>query len=412
MTESTCPVCEDEFEVVGAVRDHAWDEHGACHHCGEPLTTKDELYVHWLTNHDDELSHFEQKQAESEIGELSFGNRLVHQGPVKAVRDTSLSRRQLLSSGAALTVAGLGGVATSSILGSSAESSKAQVGASAPQATFTTLSGDRNRLADYEGQKVMLWLFATWCSSCKQGAKALQTHNDELGDLQIIGLKTAGNAGHGGPSVREFVRSFAPSLLDAGNWSWGSASQELTDTYNPKNRPDIYYLIDQDGTIQVRTGAPAATIERIVQFARGENAGGDRPGTSYEIQPANHVEPGDDHPSYNSNPPTSGWHYPRQADWGFYARELPDERVVHNLEHGGIWISYTGNVNDATRSKLRDVARQYPRSVIITKRNANDVPIAVASWGQLMELQSFDRQRIVEFVEQNRNHSPEPIAGK
>jgi hypothetical protein len=90
---------------------------------------------------------------------------------------------------------------------------------------------------------------------------------------------------------------------------------------------------------------------------------------------------------------------------------LPDERVVHNLEHGGIWITYT-NVSTETRSKLRDIAQQYPQSVIVTKRPENDAPIAVASWGQLLKLESFDRSRIVTFIEQNRNHSPEPIAGK
>jgi len=229
--------------------------------------------------------------------------------------------------------------------------------------------------------------------------------------MEIIGVKTAGNAGYEGPSVREFVQSFAPSLLDADRWMWGTASRQTTETYNPQNRPDIYYLIDQDGTIQARDTAPAATIDRITQFAQGGNARSDRPGEEFEIQPAEHIQQGADHPPYNSNPPTSGWHYSQQADWGFYTEELPDERVVHNLEHGGIWISYT-NVSDEKRSQLQDLAKQYPKSVIATKRTANDAPIAVASWGQLLKLESFGRARIVEFIEQNRNHSPEPIAGQ
>lgn len=85
--------------------------------------------------------------------------------------------------------------------------------------------------------------------------------------------------------------------------------------------------------------------------------------------------------------------------------------MVHNLEHGGIWITYK-NVSDSTRSQLQQLATDYPKSVIITPRSANDAPLAVASWGQLMTLQSFDWDRIVEFIEKNRNHSPEPIAGE
>ncbi|MFC4552340.1 DUF3105 domain-containing protein, partial [Halorussus sp. GCM10023401] len=109
--------------------------------------------------------------------------------------------------------------------------------------------------------------------------------------------------------------------------------------------------------------------------------------------------------------PTSGWHYSRPAEWGFYDQALPDERVVHNLEHGGIWITHK-NVSDSTLSQLQQLATDYPKSVVITQRSENDAPLAVASWGQLMKLQSFDRERIVEFIEQNRNRSPEPIAGE
>lgn len=140
--------------------------------------------------------------------------------------------------------------------------------------------------------------------------------------------------------------------------------------------------------------------------------GSDRPGQSYPIQGRQHVRPGQSHPDYNSNPPTSGWHYRKPANWGFYTRQLQDERVVHNIEHGGIWISYTSAVNRTVLDKLRTIAHQYPKSVVVTKRDANDAPIAAASWGQLMELQQFDRQRIITFIDANMNNSPEPFAGR
>jgi thiol-disulfide isomerase/thioredoxin len=367
MADTTCPVCDDEFDTAGALSHHSWDIHSACRYCGDELTTKDELYVHWLATHEEALTRVDRKRAESEVDSLSFGNRLAHQGPVGAIRNTSLSRRQLLGGGAALAVAGIGGVAGTTLFGSSADPSEARTGASAPDGTFTTLFGEPRQLSEFQGQKRMVWLFATWCPSCKQGAQALQNNMDQLGDMQIIGVKTAGNAGYDGPSVRVFVQSFAPSLLDAATWTWGTASQTMTNTYNPQNQPDIYYLVDQDGTIQAQSTAPAATIDRIVQFAQTANVGADRLGTSYDIQTAEHIQPGADHPPYNSNPPTSGWHYPQQASWGFYTEELPDERVVHNLGHGGIWIAYT-NLSETTRSKLREIAQEYPQSVIVTQR--------------------------------------------
>src|SRR3989344_1710779 len=52
-----------------------------------------------------------------------------------------------------------------------------------------------------------------------------------------------------------------------------------------------------------------------------------------------HIPVGALRPEYNSNPPTSGSHYAVPADWGAYDSEVPDEQLVHNLEHGGIGIS-------------------------------------------------------------------------
>ena len=413
MTDYDCPICDDTYSAAGAVHQHTWDAHNACHHCGDAFDTQKSLYTHWIASHDEDISEVNRKRAEEVVGPLTFSDRLTHQGAGAAVG--SLSRRKLLlGSGAALT----GGVAAwSSLLGGADTRGQSggtgdggtEVGATAAAATFTTIDDETKRLANYRGQKVMFWVFATWCPSCQKAAQALQKNNDKLQNVQILALKTHGNAGYDGPSISEFAQQYAPQLVDADNWVWGKLSEQSTNVWNPQNRPDIYWLIDGDGTIQAKTGAPASTINRITQFAQGETD--DRPGKSIEVQPAKHIEPGEGHPSYNSNPPTSGWHYSNQVDWGFYSKELPDERVVHNLEHGGIWISYK-DVSDSTRSKLQQLAQEYPKSVIVTRRSQNDGPLAVASWGRLMELQSFDRERIVEFIEKNMNYSPEPIAGK
>lgn len=134
-----------------------------------------------------------------------------------------------------------------------------------------------------------------------------------------------------------------------------------------------------------------------------------RPGQDVPIQGREHIAVGAQHPPYNSNPPTSGPHYAQEADWGFYGRELPDEQLVHNLEHGGIWIAYK-NIDDATKAKLEALARKYSGSVIITLRLANDVKIALASWGRLEKMDNFDEKRIVRFIKANKNKSPEPLA--
>lgn len=135
-----------------------------------------------------------------------------------------------------------------------------------------------------------------------------------------------------------------------------------------------------------------------------------RPGESFAIQGKEHIPVGSEHPEYNSNPPTSGSHYAQPTDWGVYQDELKDENVIHSLEHGGIWISYQPSIDEETKEKLEAIGKKYSGSVVVSPRNANDAPIALASWGQLEKLTTFDETRIVEFIKRNKNKSPEPLA--
>ena len=113
--------------------------------------------------------------------------------------------------------------------------------------------------------------------------------------------------------------------------------------------------------------------------------------------------------TYNSNPPTSGNHWPQPENWGFYSTPLPDEQLVHNLEHGGIWISYK-DVDEETITKLKDIANRYPQALIVTPRALNDVKITLASWGRLLRLDKFDEELISSFIKNNVNKAPEPLA--
>lgn len=134
-----------------------------------------------------------------------------------------------------------------------------------------------------------------------------------------------------------------------------------------------------------------------------------RPGEIFAVQGREHIAVGQSAFSYNSNPPTSGPHYGQPADWGAYEKELPDEQVIHNLEHGDIWISYK-NIDTGTKAKLEAISSRYSKSVIITPREKNDTKIAVASWGRLQKFEQYDEQAIITFIKANKNKSPELLA--
>lgn len=148
------------------------------------------------------------------------------------------------------------------------EASQIQIGEKAPDAEFTNIDGEKLKLSDYRGERVMFWYLATWCPSCIKGAEVLEENNDQLEGMKVIALKTYGNAGYKGPTILEFAQKYSPDALNYDNWVWGDASQQGTNTYNPQNYPDIYFLIDENGILQDIDRAPAATLNKIINFAQ------------------------------------------------------------------------------------------------------------------------------------------------
>lgn len=139
-----------------------------------------------------------------------------------------------------------------------------------------------------------------------------------------------------------------------------------------------------------------------------EKSSESRPGEEIPIVSREHINVGDPHEPYNSNPPTSGPHA-GPLPWGFSEQEVADEDAIHNLEHGGIWISYK-DLDQQSIDTLREIARENAFSVVVSPREANDSKVAVASWGRLMKLETVEWDAIMEFIRKNKNKSPERLA--
>jgi hypothetical protein len=135
------------------------------------------------------------------------------------------------------------------------------------------------------------------------------------------------------------------------------------------------------------------------------------PGQAMPIQGQEHIALGQSHPPYNSDPPTSGWHYDQPADAGFYETSLPDEQIVHNLEHGHVIISYdcTKLVDcETVKADLRRVVERFQRwKVVAVARENADTAIALTAWGRIDKLDTYDEDRIVAFVRHWRDRGPE-----
>ena len=130
---------------------------------------------------------------------------------------------------------------------------------------------------------------------------------------------------------------------------------------------------------------------------------------SYPNQGQTHIEIGASHPAYNSNPPTSGWHYIDPAPWGVYPNQLPDETLIHNLEHGGIWLSYKDPTNQRHHQPIKRHCEPLSTHIIVEPRPQNDSPVAVAAWGQLLKMDTVNYDVIYAFIRRYRKHGPENV---
>ncbi len=172
--------------------------------------------------------------------------------------------------------------------------------------------------------------------------------------------------------------------------------------------------------------------------------------------------------TYNSNPPTSGPHFPIWAKKGVYDRLLSDGYLIHSLEHGYVNISYDCAVKTPTASIIKtvlahdeplvtspdsktklmhmnidspEVMRGFtPESqpavevelpeefkseecqtlvnnlkvylneaerLVIVPRVDMDTKIALTAWGRILKLDNVDDARIKEFIKTYHNKGPE-----
>jgi nitrate reductase NapE component len=136
-----------------------------------------------------------------------------------------------------------------------------------------------------------------------------------------------------------------------------------------------------------------------------------------------HVPEGQDPGPFNSNPPTSGPHYGDEYEAGFYDETSPEAQAPypegylgHNLEHGYVIYWYNCDLlDDDACAELKDqikdsMADNGNTKLIAFPRASIDVPIALTSWGQLLEMEAFDASQAKKFFSANRNRAPEPNA--
>jgi len=124
---------------------------------------------------------------------------------------------------------------------------------------------------------------------------------------------------------------------------------------------------------------------------------------------------------YGTKPPSSGSHYPVWAAFKTYGSAIPEGYWVHDLEHGGVVISYhcpDGCASDvAAAQKMIDALPDDPlctglaegvrHRVVLTPDPKLDVPFAASAWGWTLRARCFDPDAFREFFDRHYGQAPE-----
>lgn len=115
----------------------------------------------------------------------------------------------------------------------------------------------------------------------------------------------------------------------------------------------------------------------------------------------------------DGEPPASGEHA-EPLKWNIYDQEVPDINIIHNLEHGGVYVSYRPDLPADQIAKIKNLfgapfSRKgfSPSKVIVAPRSADDAPIIMTSWNRQQKFEKFDEQAMYEYYFQNVGKSPE-----
>ncbi|WP_077211241.1 redoxin domain-containing protein [Bacillus dakarensis] len=129
--------------------------------------------------------------------------------------------------------------------------SSVKEGNPAPDFELTTLEGETVRLSDYQGKKVILNFWATWCPPCKAEMPHMQNFYEENKDkgIEILAVNLT-NMDNGSEAIESFVKDYGltfPIPLDQ-DGEIGAAYQAFTIPTS--------YILDTKGIITKKIVGP------------------------------------------------------------------------------------------------------------------------------------------------------------
>jgi len=158
--------------------------------------------------------------------------------------------------------------------------------------------------------------------------------------------------------------------------------------------------------LAVTVGGVALALVAGTWWARSSSEAGGL-GQVFSNQGQVHIADGAAHPAYNSFPATSGWHVAQPQPWGTFVYPVAPEKLIHNLEHGGVVIEYNPALLGGSELKLEAIQKRFPNKTVVTPNEQLKTPLALTAWRRLYTLDTMNEAKIVAFIERYKNRAPE-----
>ncbi|KOV71034.1 DUF3105 domain-containing protein [Streptomyces sp. MMG1121] len=102
--------------------------------------------------------------------------------------------------------------------------------------------------------------------------------------------------------------------------------------------------------------------------------------------------------SYPMHPPVGGNHNPVWLDCNgdVYTEPVQDENAVHALEHGAVWVTYTGKASKADVDALAAKVRKTPYSLMSPYAD-QAAPLILSAWGRQVTVKSASDPEVDKF---------------
>ena len=146
-----------------------------------------------------------------------------------------------------------------------------------------------------------------------------------------------------------------------------------------------------------------------VVFANDRGESSDPPGVeSFEDLSIGHKEGSI---TYEQIPPVGGEHNPVWQDAGFYEKPVLEEKAVHTLEHGAVWITYNPDLPQDQKDELRQIVESQD-CLLASPYPSLQSPVVASAWGKQLRLEGADDPGLQEFIVAYRKgpQTPEPGA--